>query len=82
MVHWVDGELDNYPAVSPQGIGAEHRVLDPNTNWRDAATITTGHYTTNTYVDDLLVRWTDGHTSLYPDNTLDHLGPEQPLTTT
>jgi hypothetical protein len=79
LVRWTDGELDNYPAVNPKGMGAEHRLRNPNTAWRGAAVITTGHYTTNPYADDVLIRWTDGHTSLYPDTTLAHLGPEQPL---
>lgn len=82
MVRWVDGEVDNYPGVSRSGLGAEHRVLKSNTTWRNAAAITTGHYTTNAYTDDVVVRWADGHLSRYPDTTLDHLGPDQPLTAT
>jgi V8-like Glu-specific endopeptidase len=81
MVRWVDGELDNYPGVNRRGIGTEHRLLNSNTTWRQAAAITTGHYTTNAYTDDVLVRWSDGHLSRYPDTTLSHLGPDQPLTT-
>jgi V8-like Glu-specific endopeptidase len=81
MVRWVDGELDNYPGVNRHGIGAEHRLLKSNTTWRQATAITTGHYTANAYADDVLVRWADGHLSRYPDTTLTHLGPDQPLTT-
>ncbi len=79
LVRWTDGEVDNYPAVSSRGLGAEHRILNSNARWRNAAAITTGHYTANAYTDDLLVRWADGNTTLYPDSTIDHLGSEQPL---
>jgi hypothetical protein len=75
---WVDGELDNYPGVNPQGLGSEHRVLNSNTTWRKAAAITTGHYTANAYADDVIVRGRGAHLCRYPDSTLSHLGPDQP----
>jgi hypothetical protein len=81
MVRWVDGELDNYP-TGPNGLGTEHRVLDPNPPWRGASAITTGRYTANAHIDDVLVRWADGHTTMFTDTTLNVLGAEQTLVST
>lgn len=77
MVRWVDGEVDNYPQTSASGLGTEHRVLNTNTAWRSSTVMTTGHYTANALVDDILVRWADGHTSMFVDSTLDKLGTER-----
>jgi hypothetical protein len=77
MVRWIDGELDTYPQTSAKTkLGTEHRVLNPNTTWRNATVMTTGHYTANALVDDILIRWADGHTTMFPDSTLDKLGTE------
>ncbi|WP_406001049.1 hypothetical protein [Streptomyces sp. NBC_00829] len=82
MIRWVDGEVDTYVGTTTTALGTEHRILDKNHLWADNANvISTGNYTPNDLTDDLLIRWSDGETTMYKDSPADHLGTEQTLVT-
>ncbi|KUM92651.1 hypothetical protein AQI88_30740 [Streptomyces cellostaticus] len=79
MVRWTDGELDNYVGTTTSALGAEHRLLDANEPWTHDLAMTTGSYTGNGRTDDLVVRWSDGGTTLYADTSATRLGTEHTL---
>ncbi|MET7892946.1 trypsin-like serine peptidase [Streptomyces mirabilis] len=79
LVRWVDGELDTYVATSTAGLGAEARMRDPNDLWKHDLVMTAGNYTPNGVNDDLIVRWSDGETTLYADTAHTSLGAENTL---
>ena len=69
VVRWVDGELDLYPDVSAAGIGDEVRLENANSTWTKAAVVA-GEFGGNGKVPAaLVVTWTDGHVSLFPNIT-------------
>ncbi|MFI9106644.1 hypothetical protein ACIGXA_39725 [Streptomyces fildesensis] len=78
MIRWSDGELDLYPDANPAGLGAEKRINDPNELWTHDLAMTAGSYNSNGHPDDLIIRWSDGETTLYA-NTGNTLGTEYPL---
>ncbi|MGW2651630.1 trypsin-like serine protease [Streptomyces sp. NPDC001393] len=65
LVRWVDGETTLYPGLTAKGLPAEVRIRPRNSDWADAAVVAAGAFTTNTAANDILVRWKDGHVSLY-----------------
>ncbi|MEU6085565.1 VCBS repeat-containing protein [Streptomyces sp. NPDC047085] len=79
MVQWTDGELDNYVNTTTSGLGREQRIMDPNALWRHNKVMTTGDFTQNHRTDDLVVRWSDGETTLYRDTRAARLGGEETL---
>ncbi|MEU6071532.1 trypsin-like serine protease [Streptomyces sp. NPDC047082] len=79
MVRWSDGELDNYVGTTTSGLGTEQRILNPNKLWTHDAAMTTGDYTGNGRTDDLLIRWSDGETTMYTDTLANRLGTEHTL---
>ncbi|MEU6068871.1 trypsin-like serine protease [Streptomyces sp. NPDC047082] len=79
LVRWTDGELDNYVGTSTSGLGAGQRILKPNKRWTRGAAMTTGNFTGNGRTDDLVVRWTDGETTMYTDTLANRLGTEHML---
>ncbi|MEV5873626.1 FG-GAP-like repeat-containing protein [Streptomyces sp. NPDC052101] len=79
MVQWSDGELDNYVGTSASALGSESRVQDHNELWTHNTVMATGNFTANHRTDDLVVRWSDGETTMYADTGKDHLGTEQKL---
>jgi V8-like Glu-specific endopeptidase len=79
MVRWTDGELDNYVGTTTSGLGGEHRILDPNGLWKHDAAMTTGDFTGNGRTDDLVIRWSDGETTMYTDTLGNQLGTEHML---
>ncbi|WP_152646373.1 trypsin-like serine peptidase [Streptacidiphilus albus] len=69
VVRWIDGELDLYPDVSATGIGSEVRLENANTTWTKAAVVA-GQFGGNGKTPTaLVVAWTDGHVSLFPNIT-------------
>ncbi|MFI1165978.1 trypsin-like serine peptidase [Streptomyces sp. NPDC020801] len=74
-----DGELDTYVATSSAGLGAKTRIRGPNGLWTHASVLTAGNYTSSNLNDDLVVRWSDGETTMYTDTTSDALGTENTL---
>ncbi|MFF4935419.1 hypothetical protein ACFY2H_42390 [Streptomyces griseofuscus] len=66
-------------ATSTAGLGAEARMRDPNDLWKHDLVMTAGNYTPNNFNDDLIVRWSDGETTLYADTAYTSLGTENTL---
>nr|WP_282189891.1 FG-GAP-like repeat-containing protein [Streptomyces sp. RPA4-2] len=79
MVRWTDGELDNYVGTTASGLGTEQRILNPNGLWTHDTVMTTGDFTGNHRTDDLVIRWSDGETTLYMDTGAARLGSEETL---
>lgn len=79
MVSWTDGELDNYVDTSAAGLGTERRILNANPTWEHNTAMTTGNFTSNGRTDDLLIRWSDGETTMYEDTGASQLGTENTL---
>ncbi|MEU6556362.1 trypsin-like serine protease [Streptomyces sp. NPDC046915] len=79
MVRWTDGELDNYVGTTTSGLGTEQRILAPSKLWTHDTAMTTGHYTGNGRTDDLVIRWSDGETTMYTDTLANRLGTEHML---
>ncbi|MGV9259482.1 trypsin-like serine peptidase [Streptomyces sp. NPDC003703] len=79
MVRWTDGELDNYVGTTASGLGQEQRILNPNGTWTHDMAMATGNYTANGRTDDLLIRWSDGETTMYTDTGATRLGTERML---
>ncbi|MFE1914470.1 trypsin-like serine peptidase [Streptomyces anandii] len=79
MVQWSDGELDNYVGTTTSGLGAEQRIKDPNSLLTHNTVMTAGNFTGNHYTDDLVIRWSDGETTMYVDTGAVHLGTEENL---
>ncbi|UXY29568.1 FG-GAP-like repeat-containing protein [Streptomyces sp. HUAS TT20] len=79
MVQWSDGELDNYVNTTTSGLGTEQRIQNPNDLWTHNKVMTTGDFTPNRRTDDLVIRWSDGETTMYADTSAAHLGTEHNL---
>ncbi|MDI5983036.1 hypothetical protein, partial [Amycolatopsis magusensis] len=77
-IRWSDGRLDLYRDISPAGIGTQKQIAPANELWTHDVAMTAGSYNTNGHPDDLIVRWSDGETTLYAD-TGDNLGTEYQL---
>lgn len=76
LVRWADGELDTYVGTSAAGLGSEARVRDPNGLWKHDLVMTAGNHTSDNRSDDVIVRWSDGETTLYADTAHRKLGIE------
>ncbi|MEV5879970.1 hypothetical protein AB0L75_42645, partial [Streptomyces sp. NPDC052101] len=57
----------------------EQRILDPNELWKHDLAMTTGDFTGNGRTDDLVIRWSDGETTMYKDTLASRLGSEETL---
>ncbi|WP_234029376.1 trypsin-like serine peptidase [Streptomyces sp. PsTaAH-124] len=79
MVQWSDGEIDNYVGTTTSALGTEARIQNPNDLWTHNAVMTTGSFTTNHRTDDLIIRWSDGETTMYADTGSKTLGTEHNL---
>ncbi|MFF9406422.1 trypsin-like serine peptidase [Streptomyces anandii] len=79
MVQWSDGELDNYVGTTTSALGVEARIQNPNDLWMHNTVMSTGDFTSNHHTDDLIIRWSDGETTMYIDTGLGHLGTERNL---
>ncbi|OLZ71675.1 hypothetical protein AV521_10930 [Streptomyces sp. IMTB 2501] len=79
MVQWSDGELDNYVGTTTSALGTEARIQNPNELWTHNTVMTTGNFTPNHRTDDLVVRWSDGETTMYADTGMTTLGTEHNL---
>ncbi|MFF3518833.1 trypsin-like serine protease [Streptomyces sp. NPDC002573] len=65
LVRWVDGETTIYPGLTGKALPGEIRIRLRNSEWKDAAVVAAGAFTANTTANDILVRWNDGHVSLF-----------------
>ncbi|MFC4913725.1 trypsin-like serine peptidase [Actinomadura gamaensis] len=81
MVRWVDGELDNYVGTSTAGLGSEVRISssEGQGTWTHDDVMTTGSFTPGGMVNDLIVRWSDGETTMYRDCKVNQIGQEARL---
>ncbi|MFF7352548.1 trypsin-like serine peptidase [Streptomyces filipinensis] len=79
LVRWSDGSLDSYTGVSAAGPGTRSRLLGPNGTWPHAQVMTTGDLTSDHTGNDLVVRWSDGETTLYAGTGAKALGTENTL---
>ncbi|WP_241968641.1 FG-GAP-like repeat-containing protein [Streptomyces sp. ICBB 8177] len=75
VVVWDDGEVTLYPGDGNGGFLPEKQLKAPNAAWKQAATITAGDFAGSGQYD-LMVRWADGHVSLFPDLGSSGLGHE------
>ncbi|MEU6592249.1 trypsin-like serine protease [Streptomyces sp. NPDC046881] len=79
LVRWADGTLDTYAGTSPAGLGTRTRLRGPNSLWPHAQVLTAGALRHARALDDLVVRWSDGETTLYADTGTKALGTEYTL---
>ncbi|MFD3676840.1 FG-GAP-like repeat-containing protein [Streptomyces sp. NPDC058613] len=79
MVRWSSGALNNYVGTTTAGLGSEQPVHGPNKTWTHSVVMTTGNYTGDSLTNDLVIRWSDGETSMYRDTRTNSLGSEQML---
>lgn len=66
LVVWKDGEVTLYTGDGNGGFSGERRLKAANSTWKHATTVTGGDFTGNDTAD-LMVRWSDGEVTLYPD---------------
>ncbi|WNO70147.1 trypsin-like serine peptidase [Streptomyces sp. AM8-1-1] len=68
VVRWSDGELTLYRGAGEDedNFDKEIRLAGPGGIWSHAESIAAGDFTGED-TDDLMVRWTDGELTLYPD---------------
>jgi len=74
LICWVDGEVDSYPDTSTTGLGKEKRMINQSSLKAKTIAITTGRFTGNAFVDDLVVKWDNGSITQYSDTTFEKLG--------
>lgn len=68
VVRWADGSLSLFPDVDATGLHKQVVLVKPGSLWQHASTITAGRFSsTDKWPDDLIVRWSDGEMTLYPD---------------
>ncbi|MFJ7904767.1 trypsin-like serine protease [Streptomyces sp. NPDC096198] len=79
LVRWIDGETTIYPGMTAKALTGEIKIRPAKSNWKDATVVAAGAFTTNTAADDILVRWNDGHVSLFPGTDAGGLHDEVPL---
>ncbi|MEU6770936.1 trypsin-like serine protease [Streptomyces sp. NPDC046759] len=79
LVSWSDGSLDSYSGVSAAGLGTRYRLSGPNRTWQHAQVMTAGDLTSDHTGNDLVVRWSDGETTLYAETGAKTLGTENTL---
>ncbi|MFD3937597.1 trypsin-like serine peptidase [Streptomyces sp. NPDC058611] len=79
MVRWTSGALNNYVGTTTAGLGSEQPVHGPNKTWTHSVVMTTGNYTGDSLTNDLVIRWSDGETTMYRDTRTNSLGSEQML---
>ncbi|WP_369780572.1 serine protease [Streptomyces sp. R33] len=77
MVRWDSGALNNYVGTTTGGLGSEQPIHGPNKTWTHSVIMTTGQFTSDGLTNDLMIRWTDGETTLYQDTRMNSLGTER-----
>ncbi|WP_269853124.1 S1 family peptidase [Streptomyces sp. RPT161] len=78
VVVWKDGETSLYTDLAANGVKRETQLAKPNTTWTYADQITSGEFAGKT-TGDLLVRWKDGETTIYPGLTTKGLPGEMKI---
>lgn len=75
LVVWSDGAVTLHPGDGRGGFGAEKRLLKANSTWTHARALTGGAFAGGDR-SSLLVRWSDGEATLYPQPGPSGLGRE------
>ncbi|MFC7303055.1 S1 family peptidase [Streptomyces monticola] len=65
LVTWADGEVSLYADLNTNALRGEKTLKKPNKTWTYATQVTAGEFT-GKKTADLLVRWVDGETTIYP----------------
>jgi hypothetical protein len=68
LVTFKDGHVSVFSDLAANGLKKQTQTVAKNNTWPFAEKLATGSFTGNT-TDDLLVRWIDGETTLYPGMT-------------
>ena len=69
LVEWKDGHVSVFADLAANGLSKQTQIVAKNTTtWPYAEELTTGSFTGKSS-DDLLVRWVDGETTIYPGLT-------------
>ncbi|WP_407841944.1 serine protease (plasmid) [Streptomyces sp. DSM 116496] len=79
MVRWSTGALKNYVGTTTAGLGGERTLHGPHGTWTHSVLMTTGRYTGDGLANDLIIRWSDGETTMYKDTRAGGLGTERML---
>ncbi|MEU1372602.1 FG-GAP-like repeat-containing protein [Streptomyces triculaminicus] len=72
VVRWADGSLGSFALTSGGGLSGT-RLQGPNASWTPTV-MTAGDFNGGDRPDDLVVRWSNGETSLYGGTRSDALG--------
>ncbi len=68
LVRWAGGSLTLFPDVGARGLSSQITLVEPGSLWQHEVAMTAGRYSTDdSRPDDLIVRWSDGETTLYPN---------------
>ncbi|MEV8068290.1 hypothetical protein AB0P32_19485 [Streptomyces sp. NPDC085995] len=65
LVRWSDGRISQFQETGPGGVGKEVRMAPSGSIWSHDSVMTAGSYDSNGWPDDLVVRWSDGETTMY-----------------
>ncbi|MFF3432547.1 trypsin-like serine protease [Streptomyces sp. NPDC002602] len=65
LVVWNDGKVSLYADIDTNGVTKESVLSKANTTWPHAEQISAGAFTGKA-TNDLMVRWSDGETTIYP----------------
>ncbi|MFD9075409.1 trypsin-like serine peptidase [Streptomyces lasiicapitis] len=76
IVVWKDGEVTLYTGDGKGGFRGERRLSAAKGTWKHATAVTGGDFTGSTKLSDLVVRWSDGEVTLYPDVSTGGFGRE------
>ncbi|MFE8947424.1 S1 family peptidase [Streptomyces sp. NPDC007856] len=68
LVAWQDGHVSVFGDLAANGLKKQTQTVAKNNTWPDAEKLATGSFTGKD-TDDLLVRWIDGETTIYPGMT-------------
>ncbi|OIK01068.1 esterase [Streptomyces sp. MUSC 14] len=68
LVTWKDGHVSLFSDLAANGLNKQTQTVAKNTTWTHAQILASGSFTGKA-TDDLLVRWTDGETTIYPGMT-------------
>ncbi len=65
LVRWSDGRVSQFQETGPGGLGNEVQMAPPQSIWTHDVVMTAGSYDSNGWPDDLIIRWSDGETTMY-----------------
>lgn len=78
LVTWKDGHVSLFTDLAANTLKKQTQIVAKNTTWPYAGQLTTGSFTGKS-TDDVIVRWSDGETTLYPGLTAKGMPAETKL---